>query len=261
MKNIVINARELVADIKSGKDDMALQQKYGLQSENLARLKNELLVRRLLTIDELRSQHGHLKMKIRINPDRFLYDFRQTQNDNMLMKKYSLTPEQLKQVYDCLMESHLLTSMEYESRTGKNPAVDASPEAPETVIQEPETSPPIDAVVEAPLTSYGESMRDSQLPKEFFLDYSGIRIGSGSQSGLSKADDDMPRHREAAVMRGRDYELFRGSREEDCCPNCRSPKHPDSLDSCIKCGVVFAKVEKKGKMVTGSVWDDSESDR
>lgn len=261
MKKNVINARELVADIKSGKDDMALQQKYGVQPENLARLKNELLARRLLTIDELRSQQGPLKTRIRINPDRFLYDFRQTQDDNFLMRKYSLKPEQLKRVYDDLMESYLLTSAEYECRTGKNQAVDASLEASEAVTQEFEPSPPVDTVVTPPLTSHVEGMRDSQLPKEFFLDYSGIRIGSGSRSGLSAADDNLPGHRDAVAMRGRDYELFRHLQEEDCCPKCQSPKHPDSLDSCVKCGVVFAKVEKKGKIVTGSVWDDSESER
>lgn len=218
-------------------------------------------MRRLLTINELRSRYGRLKMKIRINTDRFLYDFRQTQDDDVLMQKYSLTPEQLKRVYDGLMEGHLLTSTEYALRTGKNPALDASPEAPKTVIPEPEPSPAIDAVVEAPLTSYGESMRDSQLPKEFFLDYSGIRIGSGSRSSLSTVDENLPGHGDAAAMRGGDYELFRGTQEEGCCPKCRSPKHPDSWDSCVKCGVVFAKVKKKDKIVTGSVWDDPESDR
>ena len=257
MKTVRINARGFVADIRSGKDDFALQQKYGLEQEDLVQLKNELLARRFLSIEDLKCQPGPLKTRIRINPERFLYDFRHTPDDDFLMRKYSLNPQQLKRVYTHLMENQLLTQAEYDGRVRKDPAVDATQESLSVSGEYQMPSDPITLVDEDSEVSYLRSMRDSELPKEFFLDYSGIRIGGPGRSGSSGGASGSQVHE----IRCKDHELFEGLREGEYCPNCGTPVRSASSDSCLKCGVVFSKMRKRGKIVTGALWDDSGSKR
>lgn len=235
MKKVVINAKEVCADIRSGKTDEALMLKYGLSPNTLVRLKKELLLRRLITRQEIESQAGSpVQARKKINAGRFLADFRERPDDLYLMEKYGLKPQQLKRVYDGLIAKHMLAEYEYEYRDVKATELDdeAVAAAASTVVSVVESA-------EFRRMSAQQTFRSGDLPEAFFRDYSGIKIGEGA--GLPAGI-----HRQAssgAESRKSGFSTVVEIVEFECCPKCGVPKHVDSKESCLACGIVFAKAK------------------
>jgi hypothetical protein len=237
MKQLRINAREAAADIKSRKSDEQLMKKYELNVKALARLKHELLSRSLVTEDDLKAQ-GKAPPRKKINSDRFLDDFRARPDDSYLMEKYELKPKQLRKVYSTLIERGLLSEFEYEGRDIKSVDVeeyDEAQAAASTVV----------SVVER--VEFERHVRDFSpanqgLPKEFFKDFSGIKIGTGYDAlpGLPQLPGGSAKSRTLSPSTA--VEVI----EYERCPNCGNPKHVDYPDSCRQCGIVYAKF-KPGK--------------
>lgn len=57
MSKPVINAKEIIVDIRSGMDDAQLMRKYKLTSKGLQSAFSKLISNRLLTIEEIYGQH------------------------------------------------------------------------------------------------------------------------------------------------------------------------------------------------------------
>lgn len=242
MKKVVINAQEVCGDIRSGLTDQELMLKYKISPDTLVQLKKELLLRRLVTPREIEAQGGApVQARKKINAGRFLADFRERPDDLYLMEKYGLKPRQLKKVYDSLIAKHMLSEYEYEYRDRKAPELDQEIEAP------PAASTVVSVVESAEFRqmSAQRAFRSGDLPEAFFRDYSGIKIGSntGPPPGI---------HRQAStVVEGRKsgFSTVVDIVDFECCPNCGVPKHVDSKDSCLSCGIVFAKARSSAKQV------------
>ncbi|MFH1116304.1 MAG: hypothetical protein V1792_20520 [Pseudomonadota bacterium] len=257
MKRVIVSAKQFIADIRSGKTDHCLMRDYRLSPTSLLDLKNELLCRRLISLNELRNQMGPVRTRKKINSERFLYDFRQHPDDFYLMERYGLKPHQLKKVYLNLIEKRLLTDFEYESRAVRDPAVDEVHMPAPAVGQLSEASTVVSVVEqwEDSEARFIEQHRDSQLPADFFKDYSGIRIGKGDAADL--ADFGTPPGSDRPHGSG-DQAGNRKTRLEiigdDYCPRCGTLKNPASEDSCLNCGVVYEKVLCGAKIVAGAIW-------
>lgn len=256
MKKVSINYRDFVADIRSGKNDSLLMERYALSSASLVHIKNELLSRGLLTVDDLNLQGGPVRTKKKINAERFLYDFRQKPDDLHLMAKYSLKPRQLRKVYLSLMEKKLLTEFEYESRNLKVPEVDRQPDRNE-VPPQAQSSSTVVSVVETDLeASYIASMRNSELPEEFFKDFSGIKIGKGSDSTTDYASVQQNCSPHGSKESSHGHSDLHERVDGKNCPKCGRPKSPDSMDSCVSCGIVFSKASGGSGPLECAVWDN-----
>lgn len=234
MKKVVINAKDLCTDIRSGRTDQELMQKYNLSPNSLGSLKKELLLRKLITRQEMESQTGSpVQARKKINAGRFLADFRERPDDLYLMERYGLKPRQLKKVYDSLISKHVLSEYEYEYRDVKAPELDEEIEAPpaaSTVVSVVES-------VEFRQMSAQRAFRSGDLPEAFFRDYSGIKIGQSP--GLPPAI-----HRQTGSegeTRKSGFSTVVEIVDFECCPKCGAPKHVDSKDTCLACGIVFAK--------------------
>ena len=263
MKKVVVNAKEFVADIRTGKSDQALMQDYSLSPRSLLRLKNDLLTRRLISVKDLKCQGGRVRTRKKISSERFLYDFRQKPDDLYLMEKYGLKPHQLRAVYLSLIKRRLLTDFEYESRQVRVPAVEE--ERRPTPLSEP--MPAASTVVslvdqtEDTETQYLDRYRDSSLPPEFFKDFSGVPIGQPPASELP----DFSTEQECAGPFGSPHLAGDQSTvveivHKDYCPKCGRPRVAESQDACLGCGIIFSKVETTPRVVTGAVWPDDTPD-
>jgi len=259
MKRVVLNAKEFIADIRSGKTDQRLMSDYRLSPASLLKVKNELLSRRLISVSDLKNQMGPVRTRKKINADRFLYDFRQRPDDLYLMEKYSLKPYHLKKVYLSLIKRHLLSEFEYESRDVRVPAVDEERRPAPAVGQVGEASTVISVVRqhEDPQAQFIDRYRDSRLPSDFFKDYSGIAIGKSCPSDLPDFGLPPAQHTSCvpAGLRGSQttvVEIIGG----DYCPNCGALKNPASEDCCLSCGVVYAKARLGTTRVVGAIWKD-----
>ncbi len=259
MKRVVVSAKQFVADIRSGKTDQCLMRDYQLSPTCLLDLKNELLTRRLISVNELRNQMGPVRTRKKINSERFLYDFRQRPDDFYLMEKYGLKPHQLKKVYVNLIEKRLLTDFEYESRDVRDPAVDEVHSPAPDVGQLGEASTVVSVVEqwEDPEAQFIDQYRDSRLPADFFKDYSGVRIGRsdlpdlpdlGTPSGPNSCRDSKGLAGNQTTV----VQILGG----DYCPKCGARKNPASEDSCLNCGVIYEKVPSDPKIISGAIWKD-----
>lgn len=259
MKRVVLNAKEFVADIRSGKTDQRLMSDYGLSSASLLKVKNELLNRRLISVSDLKNQMGPVRTRRKINADRFLYEFRQRPDDLYLMEKYGLKPHHLRKVYQSLIKRHLLSEFEFESREVRVRAVDEERRPAPAVGQVGEASTVISVVGQSDYSEaqFIDRYRDSQLPTDFFKDYSGIPIGKTCPSDLP--DFGSPPAETGSRIPGG----WRGSQSTvveiiggDYCPKCGALKNPASEDSCLSCGVVYSKAHHGTAKVVGASWKD-----
>jgi hypothetical protein len=245
MKKVAVKAREVVADIKSGKTDAELRQKYGLSPKSLLSLKKQLLAKNLVAPEDLPPtskdpQSGRHCNSIDVKE--FLKDFRLRPDDLFLMAKYSLGPQLLDRVYRILIEKRLLTEYEWECREVRAQELihEASPcEAASAMVATFERENHSGAGI-AP------SCHDHGLPQTFFQDYSGTKIqrAPADFTAYSAPEDDRPARstsRGPARLLTTVVEVV----TTEFCPRCKAPKSRDTLDSCLRCGVVFAKVESQ----------------
>jgi len=211
--------KQLIDDLRNGKDDDRIREKYGLAQDILEKVK-DALVRRGLLPNKKRCSEQTLRAAVEndtqeksVNAKRFLLSFRQNPDDFHMMKELSLKPEQLKIIYKLLIEKGLLSEYEYRQRVNK---------APE--LEEPtENLPPVTTGV-----SLVEDLSDATRRL-----YSSGRTGRGS---VSSADSSVS--------------------ENGCCPKCSKPVASSSTEACAYCGVVFSKVMQGSKGRGIAVWDN-----
>ncbi len=218
MRTIRVKAGDIVKDIRAGLGDTALMEKYRLSVRSLLKVLIALLDKGLITREELGSfdtpppnQAGSIKVS------EFLASFRRNPDDFYLMEKYSLRPQQLKRIYDALVEKRLLSEYEYNYRERK------APELEEPVTAESEDSTAVDLSGEV-----SESLR-----REL------ITPGLSENIVPSEQPESGPRRTTEARL----------------CPNCRKPVDASSPDTCVHCGIVFAKYREQGKYKGVAIWD------
>ena len=260
MKKVVVKAREVVADIKSGRTDAELAEKYGLSPKSLLSLKQQLLARNLLKPEDLQPASGGLcsvGAGKRLNVQQFLQDFRLRPDDLFLMEKYSLVPQELAWVYRTLVEKRLLSEYECECRDVK---------AQELMREEApcEAASDMVATVERRVGTRAAivpSNAEQELPESFFQDYSGKKIDRPTPDFTSDVPNEVgPPVQSSLTTPPRPASTVVEVVTTEFCPRCSAPKSRDSLDSCLQCGVVFAKLEAKTGVVSVSIWKGNRRD-
>lgn len=114
------------------------------------------------------------KQSKHLNAYRFVKDFRFKPDDYYLMELYGLKPRQLMRVYRALMQAGLLSEFEFHSRDRVCPELEDAPMRP------PDAASTVVTVIEREaggpeLAKYARD--DDSLPKDFYRDRSGIKIG------------------------------------------------------------------------------------
>jgi len=139
---VVVDAKEALADIRSGLSDSELSEKYGLSAVGLQSLFSKLLAAGLITEAEL-SNRVHwsqkdvklrgednadldgervaesvdfTKTKVRIDPRRVVSDIRYGFGDSELMDKYNLSPGGFRRLVRKLLLTGLITQSEPDNR-------------------------------------------------------------------------------------------------------------------------------------------------
>jgi len=236
MNTIRIVAREFVRDVRAGVSDAWLLEKYGLSVAGLLKVKRQLVAKGLLNVDEV----GPLETTGRLSADLvdlsdFVETFSKRPDDCHLMAKYSLTPDQLKEVYETAIRKGLLSEYEVNARARKAREIDddARPGHDETSSETWKTEP-------VEVTGYSTEIRN------FMLNFA-------DDTGPYARSTDEPT-RNVARQTGN-----RGSAAADpgSCPKCGHPKDPDLPDSCPHCGIVYAKLGTSALRGKVAVWDES----
>jgi hypothetical protein len=232
MKRIRISGTEIVNDIRAGATDEQLVAKYGLSLRSLAKVKNALLERGSIVPEDLMLSQTSIPCRPSVSIAHFLHAFRSNPDDVYLMSEYSLSPQELDEVYQFLMVGGFLSEYEYNCRTSK-----ASIEKPENAIAS-DDSTAID------LTD-GRSVGIERDIRRF-LDSCEWACDSVTQSRKG------PGHTQNGGTNGggnRVEELECGS-----CPKCRTPKSSKSPEACLHCGVVFTKYEQHLRKTRIAIW-------
>lgn len=160
-----------------------------------------------------------LPKKRSVKASEFLEAFRKGSGDVLLMEKFSLKPKQLESVYSTLLKNGLISEYEYKCRENKHPdRNDGS------------------GVVLTPSAVAKLFQSLSQVIAE-------LTVGSGG-----KLDPAILEALEELSLR----ELGKKSSQIDeptveLCPKCHKAKDSSSPDSCLYCGVVFAKIKSGEK--------------
>lgn len=213
MEKVKVSVNELVKDIRAQVPDDLIAAKHCISLENLTVLKRTLLTNKLVTFRELRAQSARSKGKKKVlNAQRFLKDFHEKSDDYFLMEKYGLKARQLGKAYRKLMERGWLTEFEFFTREIKCPELDdlskSTPVAASTVVTFVEREQGVDAIA-------GADSRYDGLPKEFYRDRSGVKIGGGS-------DGDPAPIPELTLLVS--------------CPSCGAPRMNTGYRFCWSCG-------------------------
>lgn len=223
MKKVRIPAGEFAEDIKSGAADSLLMEKYGLSPRSLEKAKTELLARGLLPIE------GVARLDKREESPRsptaardFLESFSKTPDDYALMAQYSLKPHQLKVVYERLIKRGLLSEYQFNTRAVKAPEIDgeANPRRE-------------DSTSITWKTELVDTWKDSTEIRKFLLC---LADGDVSQGGSGSQKD----NGRTGGVEGSGCTPAGG----ESCPKCGHPKDPSIRDSCSRCGIVYAKIDK-----------------
>lgn len=139
MHKPVIDAKQALDDIRSGLDDYALMDKYNLSAKGLQSLFNKLLAARAITQVELdrrgpdvygsffllKEEAGEQRppaaqkprQPVTIKAKEAVRDIRAGMNDEELMEKYRLTAIGLRNLFDQLVRTGVMTRYEIDSRT------------------------------------------------------------------------------------------------------------------------------------------------
>ncbi len=214
MEKVKVSVNELVKDIRAQVPDDLIASKYRISVENLVVLKRTLLTNRLISFRELQAQAARSKPRKKVlNAQGFLKDFHERPDDYYLMEKYGLRPRQLSKAYRKLIEKGWLTEFELNSREAKCPELEeagsSAPIAASTVVTFVERE-------QGYQPGRVSEERFGGLPKEFFRDHSGVKIGNKAQAAKQNTVHD-PIHGE-------------------CCPKCGAPRVEKSFSFCWSCG-------------------------
>lgn len=112
MKNRQSNtiSGEFVRDVRVGLSDAALQQKYGLPS-------NEFYLYKATALDIIAKKRAQKsKNKIEIHAKQFLVDIWSGMDDEALMIKYNLRPRHLQSAFRQIINAGLITPVELSNR-------------------------------------------------------------------------------------------------------------------------------------------------
>lgn len=232
MKRIRISGTEIVNDIRAGATDDQLVAKYGLSLRSLAKVKNALLERGSIVPEDLMLSQSSIPHRPSVSVAHFLRAFRSNPDDIHMMSEYSLSPEELDEVYHFLMAGGFLSEYEYNCRTSK------------ASIDKPENAVATDDSTAVDLTD-GRSVGIERDIRRF-LDSCEWSCDSVTQ--VRKG----PGHTQKACTNGsgnRVEELECGS-----CPKCRTPKSSKSPEACLHCGVVFSKYEQHLRKMRVAIW-------
>lgn len=240
MNKIRINASEFVADVKSGKSDGDLMEKYGLSVRSLPKIKQELVKRNLLSAKEAGTiESASVAQGIAISAKEFLQRFRNDPDDAALMDAFTITPPQLSLIYQTLIKKGLLSEYEYEHRQGKCRELAGVP-APE---KEDSTSVTLKELISRDLQDrFREEVSD---------------LTSRPAKGTNGAFGSRPAH----DVRGRLQRTRRKDPDLGTCPNCKEPKLPSSPEECPRCGIIFARYEQHLTRRGVHIWDEDFPDR
>ncbi len=240
MTKVRINASEFISDVKSGKSDGELMEKFGLSVRSLPKVKQELLKRNLLSPEEVGlTESASVAQGVAINAKEFLRRFRNDPDDAALMDAYSINPTKLNLIYQTLIKKGLLSEYEYEHRQGKCPELEETP-APE---REDSTSVTLKELIP-------RAMQDSFRSAVSHSDQGRVRgqrspFGSDPDSNLSgRRQGELPREPELGI-----------------CPNCNEPKHPSSPEECLNCGVIYSKYGQRLARRGVPIWVEDYPDR
>jgi hypothetical protein len=226
-KKIRISARAIREDIKNRLDDRALMEKYGLSLKNLLRVKRTLVANGLLSEEEIQNQGAPARPGQKtLQAGAFMRDFRQRPDDFYLMKRYELTPRQLKKVYDAMQRRGLLSDFELNSRDRIAPEL-------QEVSDHPIAASTVVSMVENQVEEVTQRIREEKyggLPSGMFKDFSGRKIGSGA------ADSHPHALRNTSTV----VDIL----PPGTCPKCGSEKEHREAASCAVCGIVFWKYRR-----------------
>ncbi len=178
------------------------------------------------TAQSRESDPCSLPKKKSVNAKEFLAAFREKSDDVHLMQKFSLKPKQLGTIYSALLHKGLLSEYEYNYREKKIPELDeeaSSMLAASAVANLVEN--PSQALAELTLSS-GQQL-DPTVTKAL-EEWKLRKLGNKSSKVVEP--------------------------ETEVCPKCLNPKDPSSPQSCLYCGVVFAKIGTGQKYKGVSVW-------
>lgn len=240
MNKIRVNACEFIEDVRSGKSDGELMERFGLSVRSLPKVKQELVKRNLLSREEAGAMESTpVTPKIAIKAKEFLERFGSLPDDAALMDAYSITPTQLLLIYQTLIKKGLLSEYEYEHRAGKSPEL----EMISTPAREDSTSVTLKASISGNVFGHSETSANHS---EF-----GRRtgpIGSSASNGDSEKT-------------GVTHRMHPRHHEPEKCPKCGEPKHPSSPDECLLCGIIYSKYEQDPVLRGVAIWGEDHTVR
>jgi len=232
MKRIRISGREIVDDIRAGATDDQLVAKYGLSMRSLAKVKNALLERGSIAPEDLMLSQSAIPHRPSVSVAHFLRAFRSHPDDIHLMNEYSLSPDELDEVYQFLMVGGFLSEYEYNCRASK------------ASVNQPENAIASDDSTAVDLTDGGSVGIERDIRR--FLDSCEWACDSVTQSRKHLS------HTQNVGANGsgnRVEELECGS-----CPKCHTQKSSNSPGVCLHCGVVFSKYEQHLRKMRVAIW-------
>lgn len=213
-RRIRISAKELIRDIKTGQGVAVIMEKYGLSQSSMSKVLAALLERRLVSKADLRSLGRQPSSAVKtVSAGEFLACLKDTSDDYVLMREYGLNPEQLKEIYDTLIEKGLLSEYEYYARDTKAPELE-QPAPPDA-----EDSTAVDL-----LQDLAGTPRDYVMTARSGSVVTSVASLSAQPSSTNVADCSIP--------------------GTSSCPNCSEPVGSVSEDTCAHCGIVFSKFEQ-----------------
>ncbi|MGO9122750.1 MAG: hypothetical protein ACLQPD_34675 [Desulfomonilaceae bacterium] len=158
---------------------------------------------------------GSLPRKRTIRAKDFVAAFREKPDDFHLMLKFSITVRQLETIYSALLAKGLLSESECNCRERKLLQVD----------EEEKTSP-----AASTLANLVEN------PSEVLAEL--VYSGRQGDSVVTKALEELQLRKEFEKRRSRAE-----APTTELCPKCHNAKDSSSPDSCLYCGIVFAKMQ------------------
>jgi len=114
-RKIKIKAGDAVRDIRSGVTDAQLMEKYGLSAKGLQSLVLKLLEAKAITsaeIDQRRATFHDTIIIQRMSEEDLVEDIRSGMTDSDLLKKYALSSDGLRRIFQTLIEAKAITAEE-----------------------------------------------------------------------------------------------------------------------------------------------------
>ncbi len=110
-----ISVREAVRNIRSGMTDSQLMEKYGLSAKGLQSLLLKLLEVKAITpaeINQRKAAYHDTTVIQRMDEEDFIKDIRSGMSNSDLMKKYALSSDGLRRLFEMLIEANAISSQD-----------------------------------------------------------------------------------------------------------------------------------------------------